>query len=246
MKNSRRWLYGILVFCISLLMGKAAAHGQLRLLPGDATVGLAAGNQNMPAIAQGSDKILAVWSDSRANPTSAYEYETSKDIYGARLDANGEALDSLPIAIAAGRSSQENPKVSWNGSNWLVVFESYDVGGTGYYYQKSLQAVRVAPDGQVLDPEPINLFGLTPAGIGWAVASDGDQWVVVNQGTSTSGDIVAVRISAGGVVLDPPNRALVEATYYMRSNLNPNSEHHDFQYTQQSGSSVLLRCHQTQ
>ena len=220
MKNSRRWIYGILVFCISLLVWKAAAHGQLRLLPGDANLGLAAGNQNTPAVAQGGDKILAVWSDSRANPTSAYEYETSKDIYGARLDANGEALDSLPIAIAAGRSSQENPKVSWNGSNWLVVFESYDVGGTGYYYQKSLQAVRVAPDGQVLDPEPIKLFGLTPAGIGWAVASDGDQWVVVNQGTSTSGDIVAVRISAGGVVLDPPTRALVEATYYMRSNLN--------------------------
>ena len=51
------------------------------------------------------------------------------------------------------------------------------------------------------------------------MASDGNNWVVVNQGTPTSSDIVAVRISAAGVVLDPPTRVLVPGTYYGRFNL---------------------------
>ena len=51
------------------------------------------------------------------------------------------------------------------------------------------------------------------------MASDGDGWVVVCQGTSSSGDIVAVRVSSAGELIDPPTHALVDATYYMRSNL---------------------------
>lgn len=191
-----------------------------RFLPGDAAVNLAAGDQLAPAIARGGSSMLAVWSDSRANVSGGYEGETSRDIYGIRLDAVGNILDAVPIAIAAGKSSQDNPKAAWNGDNWLVVFESYDLNGTGYYYQKSLEAVRVAPSGQVLDSKPIKLYGLTPSGGSyWALASDGTNWVVVNQGSSTSGNILAMRISPAGVVLDPPTRTLVNETYYMRSNL---------------------------
>ncbi len=205
---------------VAVLASAAHAQPALDLLPGDAAVSAAAGDQTAPAIAQGGNLLLAVWSDARANPTTAYEYETSKDIYGVRLDTAGNLLDPVPIAIFAGKSSQDNPKAAWNGVNWLVVFESYDLSGTGYYYQKSLAAVRVAPTGQVLDAAPIKLYGLTPAAAGyWAVASDGVNWVVANEGSSTSGDILAVRVSPDGVLLDPPTRTLVDATYYMRSNL---------------------------
>ncbi len=191
----------------------------LRFLPGDAIVAPAAGDQAAPAIARGSSSTLTVWADFRANPYGGYEYETSRDLYGVRLDAAGIALDPVPLAIVAGRANQNYPKIAWNGSNWLVVFQSVDAGGTGYY-QSSLEAVRVSPTGQVLDARPIKLHGLTPSGPGyWALASDGNNWVVVNQSTSTSGDIVAVRISPAGVVLDPPTRALVKETYFMRSNL---------------------------
>ena len=34
----------------------------------------------------------------------------------------------------------------FGGSNWLVVYQSVDVGGTGYY-QDSLEAVRVSATG---------------------------------------------------------------------------------------------------
>jgi PKD repeat protein len=192
-----------------------AAHAQLSFLPGDATVAPAAGDQTAPAIARGSNTSLVVWTDNRANPypSGVYawsEYETSRDIYGVRLDTAGNVLDAIPLALVARRSNQNYPKVSWNGANWLVVYQSVDVGGTGYY-QDSLEAVRVSPAGQVLDAKPIKLYGLTAA-FGWAVASDGNNWVVVNQGTPTANDIVAVRISAAGVVLDPPTRVLVPDT----------------------------------
>lgn len=202
-----------------LISAATLAHAQSSLLPGDATLAPAAGDQAAPAMARGNNTALAVWADFRANPYGGYEYETSRDIYGVRLDAAGNVLDPVPLAIVAGRANQNYPKIAWNGANWLVVCQSVDAGGTGYY-QNSLEAVRVSPTGQVLDAQPITLYGLIPSGPSyWALASDGNNWVVVNQTTPTSGDIVAVRISAAGVLLDPPTRTLVPATYYMRSNI---------------------------
>ena len=210
----------VLVTLLAAAAMTTTAPAQLGLLPGDSTLAPAAGDQTAPAIARGGNTLLVVWSDARANVTGGYEGETSRDIYGVRLDANGNLLDAVPIAITAARATQDNPKVVWNGSNWLVVFESYELGGTGYYYQKSLAAVRVAPSGQVLDAKPIPLCGLMPSGSSyWTAASDGANWVVVNQGNSTGGDIVAVRISPAGVVLDPPTRVFVPATYYGRFDL---------------------------
>ena len=49
-----------------------------------------------------------------------------------RLDASGNPLGLLPFAICAAAATQNNPKAAWSGSNWLVVFESTDLNGTGY------------------------------------------------------------------------------------------------------------------
>lgn len=212
----------LMTTCVVALL-TITAHAQLSLLPGDATVAPAAGDQTVPAIARGGNTMLAVWTDNRPNPyfSGIYawsEYETSRDIYGVRLDTAGNVLDAIPLALVARRSNQNYPKISWNGSNWLVVYQSVDVGGTGYY-QDSLEAVRVSPTGQVLDAKPIKLYGVIPSGPSyWMLASDGNNWVVVSQGTPTGSDIVAVRISAAGVVLDPPTRVLVPGTYYGRFN----------------------------
>lgn len=190
-----------------------------RFLPGDLTISPAYNNQQAPAIAQGGDKLLIVWEDSRAIVTDGTESETARDIYAMRLDANGNLLDATPIAITAAFASQTAPKAAWNGSNWLVVFQGNGPNGTGYY-DNGLYAVRVSPSGQVLDPNPIPFYGTKPTGGSyWSAASDGNNWMVVVQGTATSGDIVALRISPDGVVLDPPTRTIVDATYYMRSNI---------------------------
>lgn len=211
------------LFSIMLTCGVAASfrvesqgvRSPSRFVPGDAGVAPAVKDQTTPSLCQGGDKVLAVWADNRANDTGGYEGETSWDIYGMRFDAAGNGLDAVPFAIAAGNASQKRPRTAWNGTNWLVVFESVDFNGTGYYVT-SLEALRVAPDGHVLDPKPIKLFNMTPVGGSWAVASDGSEWVVVNESTAVNADIVAARISSAGALLDPGPRRIVAETYYLR------------------------------
>jgi hypothetical protein len=212
----------LLTLALSMTMPAQAFIKQpSHFVPGDDAIGAAAGDQYTPAIARGGDNFLVVWSDKRSNPNGGiyFEFETSNDIYGVRLDATGHPLEMVPFPIAAGPGSQEKPQVVWNGTNWLVVYESYDIGGTGYYYQKTLEAVRVSPAGVVLDPKPIKFYSLTPSGGVWSVASDGNNWVIAFEGTSASTDLMATRISPEGVVLDPPIHTLVPATYYSRPNL---------------------------
>ena len=211
----------VLAAMVSLLAMASATAARLpsRWVPGDAAISPALRDQTSPSLARGGSRVLAVWADNRANSTGGYEGETSWDVYGMRFDAAGTPLEAVPFAIAAGPASQRSPRAAWNGTSWLVVFESVDFGGTGYY-QASLEALRVGADGRVLDPKPIKIFNATPVGATYAVASDGTGWVVVNQGTSVTGDLVAWRISAEGVLLDPEPRSLVESTYYVRGTVD--------------------------
>lgn len=205
-----------LAVCMCTAYAASGANGW-NLLPGDDIPGPAANAQYAPELASGAGKTLVVWADNRSNPYGqSYGYETAADLYAVRLNADGQPIDAMPFAVTLAPGVQEKPKVSWNGSHWLVVFESTGAGPTGYY-QKSLAAVRVAPDGHVLDTDPIILYGLKVEGWGWALASDGVNWVVVNEGTATGTDIVGVRVSPAGVRLDPAPRRLVSGTYYMRS-----------------------------
>ena len=89
----------LLLLAISPLAAKAQ---NLSLLPGDAVIAPAAGDQTAPAIAQGGNLRLAVWTDNRPNPSpfgiiAGSEYETSRDIYGVRIDADGNVLDAVPL-----------------------------------------------------------------------------------------------------------------------------------------------------
>jgi len=218
-RNSHRPFVAILILACGTgagdLVHAQTVRGPSRFVPGDTTTAAAVKDPISPSLSQGGSTLLAVWSDNRANATGSYEDETSWDVYGMRLDASGVPLETVPFPIFTGPASQRNPRAAWNGTSWLVVFESVDFGGTGYY-QASLEALRVSPGGQVLDPEPIKIFNLTPTGATWAVASDGIGWVVVNQGTPVNGDLVAVRISASGALIDPGPRSLVADTYYGR------------------------------
>ncbi len=192
-----------------------------RFVPGDDLVGPAAGDQVAPRISNGGGTHLAVWADKRSILTGFgnFDFETSTDIYAIRLDESGNPIDPMPFPITTGPGSQENPQVVWNGTNWLVVYESYRLNGTGYYYEKSLEAVRVSPGGQLLDPTPIKIYNVVPDTGMWSVASDGNSWMLAFQGVAASNDLMALRISADGVVLDPPIHTIVPATYYLRFQL---------------------------
>ena len=190
-----------------------------RYLPGDEVVGAAATNQVEPDIARGGDISLVAWTDWRSTPSGYGSfYETGKDVYAMRLDANGTPLDPVAFPVSQNPGDEENPLVAWNGTHWLVVFESTGLNGTGGYYEKSLSAVRVAPDGTVVDANPIRIFNTLPTSTDWSVASNGDEWVVAFQGTAASLDLQAIRITADGELLQPAT-SLVPQTYYMRFHL---------------------------
>lgn len=186
-----------------VLAGAAAAEpptlDALRFLPGDDALAGAWGDQSPPDIARGGDGFLAVWGDARA-------YEGKYDIYGALLDAAGNPVGAS-FAINQDDGSQTDPKVAWNGQNWLVVFLSDGL----------LKAARVAPDKTVLDPVPISIAS-PGAGAGVTIASDGSSWAVLWAGTSAgNADLRGARISAAGAVLDPGGVQVLPETYYIRS-----------------------------
>ncbi len=213
----------IAVVALLLLAGSglAAVYGALpgpaRWLPGDTVLAPAAGDQSNPDIARGGDVSLVVWHDRRAlDAYTGYEYETSADIYGLRLDAAGSPLDAAPFVITNGKANQEYPKAAWNGSSWGVVYETYAPGGTGYY-EKRLAFSRVDAAGQPQSLDPTLIHNAVPSGPGyWDLTPNGSDWVVVYN--TPQGDIAAVKVTAAGQPVQPPV-ILVPATYYLRSNV---------------------------
>ncbi len=223
MKNQYLSILCLTSTCLATsLFAQTAFITPPKFVPGDKKIGLASGDQLAPEIGNGANMTLAAWQDKRAFPTSlpfpSLEWETSSDIYAVRLDVNGKTIDRVPIPVTQEKAAQSNPQVVWNGTNWLVLFESVDVNGTGFYYQASLEAVRVSPAGVVLDPVPIKIRNVTPAGSSWTVASDGMDWFVTFMESDSNSALDVLRVTATGTVIQGPT-VLVPSTYFLRSNL---------------------------
>ena len=115
---------GILLVVLLAAVPSLNAEAQIsipdRFLPGDTTINPAAGEQSSPAIAQGGNTVLVVWTDGRANTTDTSGLETADDIYGMRFDAAGAPIDVLHFPIATVQARQGQPQIAWNGANWLA------------------------------------------------------------------------------------------------------------------------------
>jgi hypothetical protein len=171
-----------------------------------------------PRVARGGDKYLAVWTDSRTvvnglnpgigSPSSNPGSGSLDDIYAARLDASGNVLDTLPIIVSGAQHNQEQPKVGWNGQNWLVAWQSQAQSNPNY---TEIRAARVSPDGTVLDAVPLVITSpfsgnaVAPA----TIISDGVNWIVMWE-TFRAGaverSVFVARVSPAGVVLDPEGK----------------------------------------
>ena len=216
----------LVIFTLGFLASSALAQFApvipSRFLAGDSAINLSTGDQVTPEIASSGTTYLAVWQDKRALgvnlPVPSFEFESSSDIYAMRFDANGVPLDLVPIIVTQEAGHQQRPQVVWNGTNWLVLFESVDLAGFGFSADNSLEAVRVSPAGVVLDPTPIKIRNVHPAGFSWTAASDGNNWVVAFQESDRSSALDLLRVTAAGLVLQGP-KVVVPSTYFLRSNL---------------------------
>ena len=192
-------LFLIMIFSV-VAVAHAAVITPIDFVPGDTAIGLAEGDQISPAISHGNGVTLAAWTDQRSHAGGALfdEHETASDIYGMLIDVDGNPLNAMPFPIAQGKASQSAPRITWNGTNWLVVFTTNTLSGTGFFYDTLLAAVRVSPTGQILDPEPIPLYNI-PIGSSWSIASDGIDWIISFQ----DGNLFAVKITADGQYQQP-------------------------------------------
>gem|GEM_PF-1753827 len=153
----------------------------------------ASDNQLRPQVASNGNGFLVVWIDYRSGLS---------DIYGARVDASGNLLDSSGLLICDAANYQDQPKVAWNGSHYLVVWADRRDGTTYKVY-----ASRVAPDGTLPDGTG---FSVAPSGSAQyepSVAWNGTDFLVVwreQTGSSTGADIYGRMVHPDGTLAAAP------------------------------------------
>jgi hypothetical protein len=107
--------------------------------PGGINISSAANDQKSPSVAFDGMNFLVVWQDGRSGPT---------DIYGNRVSQGGVALNGSGFPISTALNSQGRPDLSFDGINYLVVWED-ERNGPGLM---DIFCARVAPSGALLDP----------------------------------------------------------------------------------------------
>src|SRR6185295_10443136 len=73
-------------------------------------------------------------------------------IRGARLGRDGQALDAAPIVVVGSSTSDalDNPRAIWNGTNYVVSWETTHYNSSFSLLSRSLTVTRVSPAGAAL------------------------------------------------------------------------------------------------
>jgi len=103
-------------------------------------IGPAPGDQEYPAVSFDGTNFLVVWQDWRSD---------YRGIYGARVTLAGAVLDPVGISISTVVEDQSHPAISFDGTNYLVVWQDLRSGDYDIY------GARVSPAGTVLDDFPV-------------------------------------------------------------------------------------------
>jgi hypothetical protein len=156
--------------------------------------------QAYPAIAFDGTNFLVTWEDCRGGPYS--------DIYAARVTPQGTVLDTSGIPVSTATSRQGYPAIAFDGASFLVAWED---SRNGMY--SDIYAARVTPQGTVLDPSGIPVSTAAYGQYVPAIAFDGANFLVTWQGSGSSPDIYAARVTPQGTVLDPTGIPVSTATY---------------------------------
>lgn len=145
-----------------------------------------------PAIASDGTDFLVVWE--QKDPTTDF------DLLARRVSSSGTVLDAAPIPVSQAADSQLYPRVSFDGQNYLVVWE--DRRGGTYF---DIFGARVSPAGQVKDAAGIPICTASKDKKRPALCHSQGQALVAwtDPRNGLDEDIYGARVSAAGVVLDP-------------------------------------------
>lgn len=127
------------------------------------------GNQRWPDVAWGGGVYLVVWQEG-----SGYEGTADANIWAARVSAEGKPLDPKGVVVCRAGHHQLYPKVTFDGSNFVVAWQDYRSGRDWDVF-----AARVSPDGKVLDPDGFPVADGPGNQVHPNLASDGKQTFLV-------------------------------------------------------------------
>jgi len=150
-------------------------------------------SQITPTIVSNDNKFLVVWT----------EYDGSGcSIKAMRVSTDGSVSDSIPIIISQGSSSKYSPDVSFDGSNYMVIWDDARLTGTEY----DEWAARITPDGILVDTNSIPIdtspgYQFTPS-ISFNDPYYLAVWTDDKDGTP---DIFGKHISPSGSVIEFPS-----------------------------------------
>jgi len=158
--------------------------------PDGIVISVALGDQSSPSLAFDGTNYLVVWQDYRNND--------NYDIYGARVNQSGVVLDTAGITISISEDEQEAPTITFDGTNYLVVWQDIRSGEDYDIY-----CSRVNQFGVVLDPDGIAVSTAEDEQESPAITFDGTNYLVAWE-DSRSGDIdiYGSRVNRSGIVLD--------------------------------------------
>ena len=189
---------------VSDIYGTRLTPDGIVLDPAGIAMSTAANAQTGPAVACDGSGYLVVWADRRVD---------TSDIYATRVTADGRVLDPDGIVVSAGTDFQGDPAVTFDGTNYVVVWSDMRGGNSDIY------GARVARDGTVLDTSGLALVADSAEQFAPAVVYDRSNVLLVWEDTRSDlfGDIYGARISSEGAVLDSSGFPISGATSWQGS-----------------------------
>jgi hypothetical protein len=193
------------------IYGSRVDQSGVVLDPGGIPISITGNYQIRPKITFGGSYYLVVWFDRRNT--------VDFDIYGARMSPDGIVLDPNGIPISQAAKHQAFPTLSFDGTNYLVVWHDIRDYYTTFF---DIYCARVDQSGNVLDPTGIAV-SVERGGQGHpAVAFDGTNYLITwhdnrSMYNGDGFDIYGARVAQTGLVLDPDGILLTMEIYGQRS-----------------------------
>lgn len=152
------------------------------------------GGQGRQSMAFDGTNYLVAWQDGRIFG--------NYDVYAARVAKDGSVVDTTPFSIAEGAADQRAPGVAFDGTDFLVSWESVPKGAPW-----DVEAARVGTDGKVADMPAIPLASWPGSQGNPAVGFGGGSFLVTWASTPDASlafffDIYGARVSPAGALLD--------------------------------------------